>query len=77
MLLDFLIQKDGVREFTPEKVGNTTGAFPYARQRRAAAAAATYITIYGIIITGLLPYMIKWVAAAAAARCCRVYGKAP
>ena len=47
------------------------------RQRRAAAAAATYITIYGIIITGLLPYMFKWVGAAAAARRCRVYGKGP
>ena len=32
------------------------GAFPYTRQRRAAAAAATYITLYGIIISGLLPY---------------------
>ena len=34
------------------------GAFPYTRQRRAAAAAATYITIYGIIISGLLPYIV-------------------
>ena len=53
------------------------GPFPYTRQRRAAAAAATHLNMYGIIITGLLPYMFKWVAAAAAARRCRVYGKGP
>ena len=44
--------------------GQLKGAFPWRRQRRAAAAAATYITIYGIIITGLLPNKIKWVATA-------------
>ena len=53
------------------------GPFPYAWQRHTAVAAATYITIYGIIITGLLPYMFKWVAAAAAARRCRAYGNGP
>ena len=39
----------------------------------AAAAAATYITIYGIIISGLLPYMFKLVVGATAARRADVY----
>ena len=42
---------------------------------------APYITIYGIIITGIIitwvTYMFKLVAAAAAARRCRAYGKGP
>ena len=66
------LKKKNTAETQPPK-----GTFPYTRQRRAAAAAATYITIYGIIFSGLLPYMVNWVAAAAAARRCRVYGNAP
>ena len=42
--------------------------FPYTRQQRAAAAAATHLNIFGIIITGLLPYMEN---------ICRIYGKGP
>ena len=34
------------------------GAFPYTRQRRAAAAAATYITIYGSNPEIIIPYIV-------------------
>ena len=53
------------------------GPFPYARQRRAAAATATHLNIYGSNPVIIIPYIVMYVAAAAAARRCRVYGKGP
>ena len=44
------------------------GPFPYARQQRAAAAAATHLNIglYGSNPVIIIPYIVMYVAAAAA-----------